>query len=528
MASAPEQVSACQRGVPADRAPAFLVEGASRRAWHLSLLFSAATLICAAFRLPTDLGFDANAFGDRGDFLSINYLVSHGSRPAVDFGYHWGLLPVALGRVWFLLFGATPRANAGIMLVCALVVAVGFARIAATVQLRATGISLILVSLPFWFPIFTLTYALEAGILSNALAEQAAQRRPRALALATAACFVNPSMGYFYGLTVLFQIIHETRRRSLLAGASNPWPEILRATIPAAATGAVLLVILGAIFGPLSAVKTILPIAGIQAHRNQASGFFYGVGREFWYQPQLGLRFYLFTVVGFWLAASVWLIISGLQSGRRLLSKTDQRGSSAMAAELVLTCAVLHVAFVTVFFGSAVSWRYYCYILVLGVSATSIRGRISARITGALAVIAFLGNTAHNARIIEQWRTTAPRPEMSNMWATPTEAREWKQVGDAIDGHRALMLTAMGCGPLLSDKFEAPFANHFTPGELMPGQLARLYAEMRGAQRIMVVTSPGFGNMLVWWPEIRSSLDKHELLLKGQTFSVYGPLKQNR
>jgi hypothetical protein len=73
----------------------------------------------------------------------------------------------------------------------------------------------------------------------------------------------------------------------------------------------------------------------------------------------------------------------------------------------------------------------------------------------------------------------------------------------AIDGHRALLLTAMGCGPVLSARFEQPFANHFTPGELMPNQLARLTRHIDSAQRIVVVISSGFGNLLVWWPDIQ-------------------------
>ena len=73
------------------------------------------------------------------------------------------------------------------------------------------------------------------------------------------------------------------------------------------------------------------------------------------------------------------------------------------------------------------------------------------------------------------------------MWASAEEVGEWKQVQRAIDGHHALLLTAMGCGPVLSAQFEPPFANHFNPGELMPDQLVRLMRQIDGAQRIVVV-----------------------------------------
>ena len=107
----------------------------------LCLLFGAETLAYALFRLPTDLGFDANAFGDRGDFLSISNLVGHGNRPAIDFGYHWGLVPIMLAQAWFALFGANPQTNEAVMVVCALLVAIGVARMAAALRLGTLGIT---------------------------------------------------------------------------------------------------------------------------------------------------------------------------------------------------------------------------------------------------------------------------------------------------------------------------------------------------------------------------------------------------
>jgi hypothetical protein len=499
----------------------------------LGCLFGAETLAYALFRLPTDLGFDANAFGDRGDFLSISYLVTHGSRPAIDFGYHWGLAPIMLAQLWFGLFGATPQTSEAIMVVCALLVAIGIARMAAALRLGTLGIVLLVVALPFAFPTFTLTYALEAALVSNALAEQAAKRRSTALALTTASCFVNPSMAYLYGFVLLLGLLWESSRPhddagsvDDAAGFSIDWSNVLRTITPAAITATVLIIILSAAYGPVALAKTILPLAGMAAHRNQASGFFHGVGRDFWYQPHLGLPYYLFSVVGFWIAATLWLIVAGLRAGRRLLSTPSAR--EITADEFVLTCAILHVTFVTVFFGSEVSWRYYCYILVMGVAATSIRDRQSARIAGLLAVMALLGNVSHFAQIAGQWRTTAPSPVTAGMWASSEEVQAWEQVQRAIDGHRALLLTAMGCGPVLSTQFEPPFANHFTPGELMPDQLARLTRQIDGAQRIVVVISAGFGNMLVWWPDIQRALDGHERLWKGKSFAVYGARSRQR
>ena len=118
----------------------------------LSLLFGAETLLLALVRWPTDLNFDANAFGDRGDFLTICYLVRHGSRPAIDFGYHWGLLPIMLGQGWYAMFGATPLANNAAMVVCALALAWGMARLAAALRLGLLGVVFLVIALPFTYP----------------------------------------------------------------------------------------------------------------------------------------------------------------------------------------------------------------------------------------------------------------------------------------------------------------------------------------------------------------------------------------
>ena len=237
-------------------------------------MFGAETLAYAIFRLPTYLGFDANAFGDRGDFLSISYLVAHGSRPAIDFGYHWGLVPIMLARFWFALFGATLQANEAIMVVCALLVAIGIARMAAALRLGTLGIVLLVVALPFAFPTFTLTYALEAALLSNALAEQAAQKRSTALALATEACFVKPSMAYIYGFVLLLGLLWVCRRphhndvwrimprrlfNRLVEAYAHGHPSGNHRAAPDSHTGRHLRAI--------ALAKTLLPRAGMAAHR---------------------------------------------------------------------------------------------------------------------------------------------------------------------------------------------------------------------------------------------------------------------
>ncbi|MGH7932811.1 MAG: hypothetical protein ACREQN_06525 [Candidatus Binataceae bacterium] len=104
-------------------------------------------------------------------------------------------------------------------------------------------------------------------------------------------------------------------------------------------------------------------------------------GREFWYGlPPSG---YADTVVGFWLTASVWLVAAGIFAGWKLARYPED--GDAGSAELVTSCAVLHLAFVTSFFGGPMTWSYYSYILVIGAALTCTWSLAVARITAALA-----------------------------------------------------------------------------------------------------------------------------------------------
>jgi hypothetical protein len=53
----------------------------------------------------------------------------------------------------------------------------------------------------------------------------------------------------------------------------------------------------------------------------------------------------------------------------------------------------------------------------------------------------------------------------------------------------------------------------------MPGQLARLMRHIDNVQRIVVVISAGFGDMLVCWPDIQRALDGSRAAMTGPVVS---------
>src|ERR1700730_989347 len=87
-----------------------LAQASAGGTFWLTILFAFELIAVALLRLPYDLGFNAFAFADRGSWLTGVALTAQGRRPAIDFGYTYGLLPIWFSRGWFYLWGATPQA----------------------------------------------------------------------------------------------------------------------------------------------------------------------------------------------------------------------------------------------------------------------------------------------------------------------------------------------------------------------------------------------------------------------------------
>jgi hypothetical protein len=502
-----------------------------RSVLKLWLLFSAEMALLAIARRAIDLSFSSYAFADRGSFLTVCDLVAHGSRPAIDFGYPYGLLSIISAQAWFHVFGLTPQAENLAMLVCALFATWGLARFASGMRLGIVGVVLLAVVLPFTIlPSYqSFVYALEASLLCNALAEQAAGRRANALAVATAACLAKPSMGYLYGLVLVLLIVCDGWSGNFKAESRSVWRWILESFAPAAITGAVLLTILAAIYGTPSLVATVIPASGRSIYRAIGYGSIFFSGRGLWYEPKGGITFYLLTVSGFWIAASLWLLVAGLRAGWRIACSYRIRAVPRVEDEFVFTCAVLHVVFVTTFFGAPTSWEYYSYVLVMGAAATSIRDAASARVVAGLVLLGFAGNFGHMQMALDAWRTTAPAPQTQGLWASAPERRAWARVLAATAGHDTVALTFQGCAVLLGP-FAPPIGAYLVPHEALPAEVRRTFYRVEHASMVFAVTTSDYSAALAFFPRFRELLDKREIVLNepadGITFTVYGKRKQ--
>src|SRR5208282_4489134 len=188
----------------------------SLRAPQLFVIFAVEAVAIEIAKLPIDMGFSRFAFFDYGANLTLQYLISAGYRPAIDFGYSYGLLAALIGKAWFGCLGLTPAAYQWAMLTGALLFAWALARIFAQRKIGAAGLALLIVSFAFAYQSSypSLTHCIEAVILAHALAAQVRGSYRGALALATVAVLDKPSMGYVYGALLLLLILFELRRQS--------------------------------------------------------------------------------------------------------------------------------------------------------------------------------------------------------------------------------------------------------------------------------------------------------------------------
>ncbi len=489
------------------------------RSLKLAVLLCLEVIALNIIFLPSTMNFNFWAFDDQGANLVVQYLIRAGYRPTVGFGYPYGLLPLLFGRIWFDAFGATPAACLAAMALCAALVAWALARIATTARVGLPGIALFVIALPLAIPLPApnLAHVLEAALLSNALAEQVAARRGRALALAAAAAFTKPSMAYVYGFVLLLLMLWELRRDGQLK--LRP---LLRVLLPAIVTVAVLGAVLAVIYTPSAVFGTLLPIAGMSIYSSNHFGFF-GAGRPFWYFPGVHLAYYVGTVAGFWIGSTVWLLVCGALAARRIRQSS---GEGRAAAEVVLCCAILQLSFVWLFFGGFFSWFYYLYLLLIGAAIAATWGPSYRYVACILALMAAVGQKAELSGLYHAWRATAPSPEMANLWASPAERSEWTSVLGIVQAARAqaagaTMLDVEGGAELLFPGFEMPVSLYLVPGLATQTDISRKLTQLSDASVVVIPAASLNNPVLSNWPVFRRALDQYRMIWKGDSFQVY-------
>ncbi len=479
----------------------------------LLILFGLETLAINLARLPESMRFDRFAFCDHGANLTLQYLIAQGLRPSLDFGYHYGLLPALIGRIWFGIFGATPWSYQAAMVVADLLCAWAIAKILSQLRIGAVGLALAVITLGYAFQAtyVNFAHATEAVLLSHALAEQARGSRVNALALATAAVFAKPSMGWVYGLLLVILIVRHLSQRGFNLA------QLLGSLTPAAITFVTLGTATAVQFGSHTLLHTVLPIEGVSNYRALNFGLL-GAGRQLWDPKGYPWIIYLIDVSGFLIVSTTFLCASTLLV---LRSRYENRLASRRR-ELLVTCTVLHVVFLTLFFGNQWSWIYYSYVLMIGTSIAVTLGRIQRSVGLALCVLAVLSWTDFAYWSYRWAGTTAPATTTAGLWAPADERIEWSQVRSLAVGHKTVILDTMGAAELLFPGFEKPVSLYLTRGLMLQNDIGRKLDLVSGAEMVIVPMIPmssctGIPDA----PEFRGAIKDLQLAWHGKYFDVY-------
>jgi hypothetical protein len=404
------------------------------------------------------------------------------------------------------------------MTICDLIFAVGLAQFATSMKFRWPALALIAVSLPFSIIMdITLAHALERILMVWALAAQADGRRSYALAMATGAALVKPSMGFVYGFLLLVFIVAALWEKTKLTARF-----LAREIQPAVVTAAVVLAASMALYGASATFRLSLPLTGAELYRAANNGFFTGSGRDFWYFPGAHPGYYFGTVVAFWFAASLVLIAGGCWSVLAVLASFRNREEPSPASELTLFCAVLHVAFITLFFGNYSSWTSYPYLLPMGVGAMTLWSRYSDKAVWLLIILGVVGQKGMIAQNFHAWFNTAPSIATAGLWASSDERQEWTQVRDLAKGNTSVVLAYDGSAQLFFSGMAPPVVSTLVRGETTAGELARKFDQLSTARIAIVPEVPNSLGFLNGWPEFKDQLSKWgAVVFKGRYFTVY-------
>jgi hypothetical protein len=469
---------------------------------------------------PSLMSFRSFAFQDCGTNFTVQYLLSTGLRPNIDFGYPYGLVPLLFGRWWFAIAGATPIGYIAASLFCNLLIAWAVARLAAGLEMRGVALVLLFVAMPYAVSLAygNFAHGLEAVLLASALAEQGSRRPSAALPLTGAACFVKPSLSYVYGLLLVIMSLWKLQS----AGTLTP-RAALRFLVPAAITVAALFLLLSLAYRTDSALMTLLPLAGTANYRALHYGFFTGDGRLFWWPHDARWAYYGATVAGFWLVGTVWLIIVASFPVVRVL-----RGVGTIRDEIVATCALLHFAFITLMFGSRWSWPFYSYLLVIGVAvSTAYCTRPALRIpVWALVLLALSGHTLGLRDTYDSYkiRTTHTSSfDTAGLIANDELRAEWNRAKQTSQGHHAAVVAAMGEASLMFPEFSKPVAAFLMPGITLPNEAAREAQQLSKADVLVVWQAPPLikGADPLDVDDLRRALGGADKVWAGQYFAVY-------
>jgi hypothetical protein len=316
-------------------------------------------------------------------------------------------------------------------------------------------------------PASNFVHLLEPILLSLAIAAYARGKPTLALALATAVVFEKPSLAYPCGLLLVLDAVTAAIR----AGREEVVAVLIRRLLPAAVTGLFLGGVFALRYGLASLFATLFPVDGLSVYQAEGYGFFFGRGRLFWNPPGANVKFYIGTQTGFWLAATLVLMIAAT-----ITLVGWVRGRPGDPAERAIVFA----------FGPPTAWPYDFNLLLIGLVAVACRAGWREVLGWLLAGVALLGCYLQVISDVQVWRECGRVPNTPGLYARPEVAAEWEQLTTLAKSQRVFVLNYLGGAGVLNDRLAVPASWCLYWWLAPPAEIDRTRDQLRSADVVAI------------------------------------------
>ncbi len=392
--------------------------------------------------LPSILDFRNFAFRDIGSFQTVDRLIGLGLRPAVDFGFTYGLLPVLLQHIYLAIFGAGHWTMFGLLVVYWLSMLAFWILLSRSIVQSLLsfcvllGLSDLMLYVAPWPP--TPAHVLQNLSLALSIYFLLQHRLSLAMLIAALGALTVPSLPIFLaGLIALLLVREWWQTPGRTVGV------LARQFAPAVIGYSGVVVLLVAFFGLRSVLPSLLPLGGARLYRAMHYGIF-RQGRFFWRPPDAHLSYYLFTPAGIWLICSALLVVFGCVAALSIARTKRMAGPPLF----IVICCTLHLVFVFAAYGNYLSYVSYSFILVAGVfagvSALTNR-RLKLALTSLLLVLGLMSQWRGVNDALQVWKDESIAPETAEIYSPHDFQPEWKSVLSISKDHRTFLL-AFGNG----------------------------------------------------------------------------------
>jgi hypothetical protein len=456
----------------------------------LLALFIAELLILFVTFLPRMLSFSVFANGDSGSNLKSTLLLAQGLRPTIDFSYTYGLLSLTIERVVFSVFGVKPWVFAALNFIYCLCVVVALVRVLVHLNPNWKLVVFLAAIFPHVVAVLPphLTQALEAALLSNAIASHICKQRKFALSLTVLCIFVKSTMAGLFLLIQLAILIME-----LANVDKSQWlSTVRRRLMPALVTGIVTTILLLVLYGPTPLFRTLFPLDIAKHYEAVHMGFFRGIGQPFWWPDKVNLNYYIGSAAGFWLGSTAFIVFLAIY----FLVKPNYRSATtelrlvppADLVEPFVILALLQILFICFLFGHWYHYTSYPYLLGMGLLWSFHWKPMRSWLWVLVLFAALLGQKATMMSNVTAWRTTHRSVATYGLWASPEKQNEWVEVKNALHGEQAMVLSGRGAPGILDSQLESTEMWYYMPGAINTLEVQKVRDQLKKNRHVIVFT----------------------------------------